>query len=273
MPKLISILLLSLIMVASLTACSSAKTAISSTSSTAVGEHSSGQASTSEEKTQMIKIAGLLNGKTLIEILRTRPAAAMEQMYDQGYAEYLPGFKLKGYSYIDSLTDGMLMLRSGRADVLQVMDFSADYLAKRDGNLVVHQNPDWKSLTFMIFNPDLKTSYEKVNTAIKDMKQDGTLAKLVDKWITSLPAGEEPAAGKIPEIAGANTLKVGISGDEPPLDYIAANGTPGGFNRSRAERDQPASPNQHQTDNSHRIGPFLSPGVRQDRCFPVVQLQ
>jgi len=48
----------------------------------------------------------------------------MEDMYDQGYAEYLPGFKLKGYSYIDSLTDGLLMLRSGRADVLQVMDFS-----------------------------------------------------------------------------------------------------------------------------------------------------
>jgi ABC-type amino acid transport substrate-binding protein len=65
---------------------------------------------------------------------------------------------------------------------------------------------------------------------MKDMKQDGTLDKLVEKWITSLPAGEEPAGGKLPEIAGANTLKVGISGDEPPLNYVAANGTPGGFN-------------------------------------------
>ena len=90
------------------------------------------------------------------------------------------------------------MLRSGRADVLQVMDFSADYLAKRDGNLMVYQNPDWKSLTHMIINPDLKTTYEKVNAAINDMKKDGTLDTLVDKWITSLPAGEEPAGWATP---------------------------------------------------------------------------
>jgi ABC-type amino acid transport substrate-binding protein len=230
MLKVISILLLTIILIASLTACSSDKTGTSTTTGAFTGEHNPAKVSPNNDKTQMIKIAGLLNGKTLIEVFRTRPAATMEEMYDQGYAEYLPGFKLKGYSYIDSLTDGLLMLRSGRADVLQVMDFSADYLVKRDSNLMVYQNPDWKSLTHMIFNPDLKTTYEKVNAAIKDMKQDGTLDKLVDKWIISLPVGEEPAGGKLPEIAGANTLKVGISGDEPPLDYVAADGTPGGFN-------------------------------------------
>ena len=230
MRKVISILLLTVILVGSLTACSSEKTGTSATASTAASENPISTVTKNEEKTQMTKIAEQLNGKTLIEVFRARPAATMEEMYDQGYAEYISGFKLKGYTYVDSLTEGLLMLRSGRADVLQVMDFSADYLVKRDSNLTVYENPDWASLTHMIFSPDLKAQYDKVNATIKEMKQDGTLDKLVDKWITTLPEGKEPAGGEIPKIAGADTIKVGISGDEPPLDYIAANGTPGGFN-------------------------------------------
>jgi ABC-type amino acid transport substrate-binding protein len=230
MRKVISILLLTIVMVCSMTACSSEKTGTSSPSSiSAVANHIS-TVDQNEEKTRMTKIAELLNGKTLIEVYRSRPAAKMQEMYDQGYAEYLPGFKLKGYIYVDSLTEGLLMLRSGRADVLQVMDFSADYLGQRDSNLTVYKNPDWASYTHMIFSQESKSRYDKVNAAIKEMKQDGTLDKLVEKWITQLPEGEEPSGGEFPRITGADTLKVGISGDEPPLDYIAANGTPGGFN-------------------------------------------
>lgn len=62
------------------------------------------------------------------------------------------------------------------------------------------------------------------------MKEDGALEKMIDKWITNLPVGQEPSGGKLPVIQGAETLEMGISGDEPPLDYIAADGTPGGFN-------------------------------------------
>ena len=92
MRNVISILLLAVILAASLTACSSEKTVISSTTSTVAGEHNPVKVSTNDDKTPMIKIAELLNGKTLIEVFRTRPAATMEEMYNQGYTEYLPGF-------------------------------------------------------------------------------------------------------------------------------------------------------------------------------------
>jgi hypothetical protein len=230
MRKVVYILLLVVILVCSLTACSSEKSGTSVATGSPSSDNHLGTVPLNEEKAPMTQIAELINGKTFVEVYRSRPAAAMKEMYEQGYAEYLPGFKLKDYIYVDSLTEGLLMLRSGKADVLQVMDFSADYLVKHDSKLTAYKNPGWDSLTQMIFSPDLKAQYEKVNAAIKDMKQDGTLDKLVDKWITHLPAGEEPSGGALPRIAGADTIKVGISGDEPPLDYIAADGTPGGFN-------------------------------------------
>jgi ABC-type amino acid transport substrate-binding protein len=230
MRKILAVLLFTFILVVSLTACSSGKTETTSTVSSAASENHLGAVSQNDEKPQMTQIAEMLNGKTLVEVYRSRPAEVMQEMYNQGYAEYLPGFKLKGFSYVDGLTDGLLMLKSGRADVLQVMQFTADYLVNRESNLVVYKNPGWDSLTQMIFNPNGQAQFDKVNAAIKAMLQDGTLVKLEEQWITNLPAGQEPAGGALPKIAGADTIKVGISGDEPPLDYIAADGRPGGFN-------------------------------------------
>jgi ABC-type amino acid transport substrate-binding protein len=132
--------------------------------------------------------------------------------------------------YVDSLTDGLLMLRTGKADYLMVMRFTARYLAQRNNDLVIYGSEDTSYSTHIIFNPDKQAQLDKVNAAIKAMREDGTLDKLTQQWITDLPVGDEPAGGIIPVITGAETLKVGISGDEPPLDYIAADGTPGGFN-------------------------------------------
>jgi len=131
---------------------------------------------------------------------------------------------------VDSLTDGLLMLRSGKVDVLDLTAFSARYLAQRSSDLFVYNTEAWKSSTHIIFRLELKDQFEKVNTAVKTMNQNGTMQTLKEKWITNLPVGEEPSGGEIQKIEGGATLRVGISGDQPPLDYIAADGTPGGFN-------------------------------------------
>ena len=60
------------------------------------------------------------------------------------------------------------------------------------------------------------------------MKDDGTLDALVKKYIDN--PSETPQAVDIPNIDGAETIKVGVTGDLPPLDLVLADGTPAGFN-------------------------------------------
>ena len=54
------------------------------------------------------------------------------------------------------------------------------------------------------------------------MKQDGTLDALTKKYIIDLKADEEPEAIEMPKVEGAETLKVAVTGDLPPLDLITA---------------------------------------------------
>ena len=72
---------------------------------------------------------------------------------------------------------------------------------------------------------DLRNDFD---AAIDAMKADGTLDALIDTYITN--ATDTPAPVAIAHIDGADTLKVGVTGDLPPLDLVLADGTPAGFN-------------------------------------------
>jgi DNA gyrase/topoisomerase IV subunit A len=65
--------------------------------------------------------------------------------------------------------------------------------------------------------------------AIEDMKEDGTLDKLIKEYITDVVAGKEPKAVEF-EDKGDETIKVAVTGDLPPMDYVAADGSFAGFN-------------------------------------------
>ena len=71
---------------------------------------------------------------------------------------------------------------------------------------------------------DLKKSFD---TAIDAMKSDGTLDALTEKYIRNT---ETPTAVEMPHFDGADTIKVAVTGDLPPLDFVNADGTPAGFN-------------------------------------------
>ena len=73
----------------------------------------------------------------------------------------------------------------------------------------------------------LKADLDKV---IGEMKSDGTLDKLINDYITNVDKGQAPPAIEIPMTDGADTIKVGVTGDLPPLDYVSADGQPAGFN-------------------------------------------
>ncbi|MDR0443182.1 MAG: transporter substrate-binding domain-containing protein [Treponema sp.] len=71
---------------------------------------------------------------------------------------------------------------------------------------------------------------DNINAALISMKNDGTLARLEREFISNLTPDRQLAGKDMPRFAGAPTLTVGLSGDLPPADYVAANGRPAGYN-------------------------------------------
>ncbi|MBO6093021.1 MAG: transporter substrate-binding domain-containing protein, partial [Oscillospiraceae bacterium] len=69
---------------------------------------------------------------------------------------------------------------------------------------------------------------DELDAALTEMKEDGTLDALVQTYITDAVSGE-PEPVEFTKTDG-ETVKVAITGALPPMDFVAADGTPAGFN-------------------------------------------
>ena len=76
--------------------------------------------------------------------------------------------------------------------------------------------------TFLLME-DRITLRDEFNRALADMKADGTLDALKDS-IMDLNKVE------ITKIDNAETIRIGVTGDLPPIDYVDEAGVPAGFN-------------------------------------------
>lgn len=135
-------------------------------------------------------------------------------------------------TYYNNLNSMQMGLNSGNIDTIRTYGSVANYMTGRDSKLAIKDSQtvqlvDNFSCALREGDTELK---EQFNAAIDSMKNDGTLNNLVDKFIKNLKPDEEPPAIAMPKIAGADTIKVGVTGDLPPLDLVLADGTPAGFN-------------------------------------------
>ena len=145
--------------------------------------------------------------------------------------------RAKVVSHVPVFFDNMRLMQmgldSGKVDEISTYKCVADYLlANNDKYEIV--NDDWikgvsDNFCFAVRKEDtqLKADLDKT---IKEMKSDGTLEKLVKEYITDVDKGKEPPKVEIPKTDGAQTIKVGVTGDLPPLDLVLADNSPAGFN-------------------------------------------
>ena len=70
----------------------------------------------------------------------------------------------------------------------------------------------------------------KTEEEIEAMKKEGVIDKLIETHVKGHTDGSNPEPVVIPVIDGAETVKVAVTGDIPPIDFVAADGTPAGFN-------------------------------------------
>ena len=135
--------------------------------------------------------------------------------------------------FFDSLSLMELGIESGQVEVISTYKSVADYLIANNNKFEL-ANDNWikglaDNFCFAVRKDDtqLKDELDKV---IDEMKADGSLDKLINDYITDVDKGQAPPAIDIPMTDGAQTIKVGVTGDLPPLDYVSADGKAAGFN-------------------------------------------
>ena len=134
--------------------------------------------------------------------------------------------------YYDSLKLMQMGIDSGDVNIISVYNCVADYLIATNDKYERVKEFDpvafSDSFCFAVRKEDTALKNE-FDGAIDSMQADGTLDKLIKTYITDAKA-DKITKVDIPKIDGAQTIKVGVTGDLPPLDYVAADGTPAGFN-------------------------------------------
>ncbi len=133
-------------------------------------------------------------------------------------------------NFYDNFTSMQMALESKSIDSIRTYGSVAKYMTANNSDLVINEDQmvrlvDDFCCAMRQEDDALKNSFDG---AIEAMKADGTLEALIDKYVRN--ATEAPQAVDITEIAGAETIKVGVTGDLPPLDLVLADGTPAGFN-------------------------------------------
>ena len=145
------------------------------------------------------------------------------------------GVKVTHYvpTYYDNLQLLQMGIESGSVDQISLYRSVANYLVANNDKYEIVSDLTLKNLPdnfcFAVRKDDtaLKADLDKV---IEEMKADGSLDKLAEEYITKVDKGQTPPAVEIPMTDGAQTIKVGVTGDLPPLDYVTPDGKAAGFN-------------------------------------------
>lgn len=134
--------------------------------------------------------------------------------------------------FYDSLLSMQMALNAGEVDAISLPEAVGEYFLNiNDGYKIVSIVRTLPSSLAFGFRKDNDPSLRnKFNEALLSMKADGTLAILRSKYIDE-PRLDEPEPVKFDVYKNIDTkIKVAVTGDLPPIDFIAADGKPAGFN-------------------------------------------
>ena len=132
--------------------------------------------------------------------------------------------------FYDTLTAMQMALNAGEIHQIVLPEAVAEYVLnvnkQAESTLVLPSRG--MGLAFG-FREDSRELRSRVNEALSAMREDWTLPAIEGVY-TSRPGESEPEPVKFSVFPGAQTLRAAVTGDLPPIDYIAPDGTPSGFN-------------------------------------------
>jgi len=134
--------------------------------------------------------------------------------------------------FFDSLVLMESALHAGQVDEMSTYRSVARYLLAKDQKFSVlkdHSLEFIDSFCFALRNDETELR-DSLNKVINEMQADDTLDRLTKEYITDIKEGTDPLPVELPHFDGADTIKVAVTGDLPPLDLVLADGKPAGFN-------------------------------------------
>ena len=144
--------------------------------------------------------------------------------------------------FYDTLDAMLMALEAGDITSAEVPVCVADYLCAHNDRMTTVGTFDLSNADdftkqvayrvgsgFAFMTTEDKTALrDEIDGALTEMKEDGTLDALIKEYITDGAKGD-PKPAEFTQTEG-ETIKVAVTGALPPLDYVAADGTPAGFN-------------------------------------------
>ena len=134
--------------------------------------------------------------------------------------------RVKFYPNLNGL---QMALNAGEIKHIVLPEVTAEYL--------MNQNPEYESVLILHskgmglafgFRADNESLRDKFNRAITSMRDDWTLSALEGMYLAR--AGiNPPKPVEFQSFKGAGTIRAAVTGDLPPVDFIADDGTPAGF--------------------------------------------
>ena len=136
------------------------------------------------------------------------------------------------YVFYDTMTDMLMALNRGDIVVLETDQNTVRYIASRNDNIVdrpPYLNPNNLMFSVLLRGEDVELR-DQISNSIAEMEEDGTIEEMKQRYIDDVIVGDDPDV-VVPEVfPGARTIKVAVTGDRPPMDFVSAGGEPVGFN-------------------------------------------
>ena len=144
----------------------------------------------------------------------------------------IPSTQFLSITSYNTLSALLMGLDAGTIDVASTYQSVANYLMARSPHYT--QTDFIKAGMMDAFCCALRKEnaelLQSMNQAIADMEEEGTLDRLVKEYITDIKNGQDPPPVATPKFPGAETIRVAVTGDLPPIDMILPDGSPAGFN-------------------------------------------
>lgn len=146
--------------------------------------------------------------------------------------------------FYDSLVQMQMALSRGDIDEMILPDFVAEYLLKTSTSYTPCCMSSSGQMTLCFgFMKDRSNLRERWNSALRSMRNDFTLSGLFQKYVKNFPPDETYDAlyGITPKqrrrqyriaferFPDAQTVKVAVTGDLPPVDFVDESGLPAGY--------------------------------------------
>lgn len=168
-------------------------------------------------------------------LLNATEQKMLEQMKDLTAQRFYVGVDVDNIvlKFYDSLVALQMALNKGDVEVITVPLCVGQYMLNTNPDYTL-VGLDWWFITSansfnFAFLESKKDLQQRFNEALKEMKNNGALGMLENKYISD-PNIDTLKPIEFPKFDDAETITVAVTGDMPPIDYIAPDGTPAGYN-------------------------------------------